>query len=413
MTAPRDRLAAALGPPGLAWLVERLRRRLELGEPLTGTVRLAEPTAEQREAVAALFGRRAGHGPLAVDLAKLERMLLDAGLCATLREAVEALLGPVPDERGRRREEAQEWARLFDDLGRRASGNQGLLDVLSDLRATGLLKRTAGHRASRGRELGNQLVALAGWLPARQLALAELSATVSGDAHALDPGEPLGALALRLLGALTGREVADAESRREAWAQAGVLCDELSAPVLVLNLAVPGESLLCRALALHAAAGEPYRVSIRQLVREPLPPGPPPGPETVFVCENPSVVIAAANALGPRSAPLLCTEGMPRTAARLLLQQLALRGASLRYHGDFDWPGITIANLVRERHGATPWRMSARDYQEAAEGGGELTGAPVAAAWDDRLEPAMRAWERAVHEERVLEPLLADLAAPR
>ena len=132
----------------------------------------------------------------------------------------------------------------------------------------------------------------------------------------------------------------------------------------------------------------------------------------VFVCENPSVVVAAANALGPRSAPLVCTEGMPRTAVRILLEQLTGLGASLRYHGDFDWPGIAIANLVKVRHGATPWRMAARDYQEAAEGGTDLSGNPVVALWDEELEPAMRAWGRAVHEEHVLDELLSDLADP-
>ena len=33
---------------------------------------------------------------------------------------------------------------------------------------------------------------------------------------------------------------------------------------------------------------------------------------TVFVCENPSVVAAAADRLGRRCRPLLCTEGSPR-----------------------------------------------------------------------------------------------------
>ncbi|MGC4120177.1 MAG: TIGR02679 family protein [Myxococcales bacterium] len=410
--ASREKLVAALGPPGLAWLLARLRRRLELGEPLTGIVRLDEASEEQREAVGALLGRRAGRGgAVSVDLAKLEQVLVEAGLCQDLQEAVESLVGPVENERGRRQQEAREWAKVFDDLARRASGSEPLRAVLEEVKQTGSLRRLARDRPERARELGNQLVNLAGWIPTQRMAIAELAATVAGDAHALDPSEPLGTLALKLVAKVAGCEVAGSEARRDAWAQVGVLCDELSGPVLVLNLAVPGDTCLCRALRLHAEAGEPYRISTRQLVREPLPLEEGAAGRRVFVCENPSVVIAAANELGPRSMPLVCTEGMPRTSARLLLEQLVAAGASLHYHGDFDWPGIVMANLIRQRHGASPWRMAARDYQEAAEGGTDLVGEPVAALWDDKLEPAMSAWGRAVHEERVLEGLLSDLGS--
>jgi uncharacterized protein (TIGR02679 family) len=129
----------------------------------------------------------------------------------------------------------------------------------------------------------------------------------------------------------------------------------------------------------------------------------------VYVCENPNVVAAAAHRLGARSTPLVCVEGQPKTAARLLLTGLAAAGVRLGYHGDFDWPGLRIANLIIRRHGAVPWRMSAADYARAA-GGSVLEGLPVDAAWDERLRPAMQAAGRAVHEEQVLADLLGDLA---
>ena len=63
-----------------------------------------------------------------------------------------------------------------------------------------------------------------------------------------------------------------------------------------------------------------------------------------------------------------------------------------------------------ERHGAVPWRFTSADYRRAT-GGKELTGQPVAATWDVGLEPAMSEARRAVHEEQVLDELLADLAS--
>jgi len=37
---------------------------------------------------------------------------------------------------------------------------------------------------------------------------------------------------------------------------------------------------------------------------------------------------------------------MLAAAQRTLLMQLRRAGATLRYHGDFDWPGIAIGNVV-------------------------------------------------------------------
>ena len=185
-----------------------------------------------------------------------------------------------------------------------------------------------------------------------------------------------------------------------------MLCDELSAPVLTLGLRGDGQGLTDRALRLHAEAGEPYRLTTRQLLREPPALA---SPATVYVCENPTVVAAAANRLGAATAPLVCLEGQPRTAARVLLGLLAAAGARLAYHGDFDWAGIQIGNLMVRRHGAAPWRFCSADYQ-AARGGRALEGSPVAAVWDGELQAAMVAGGRAVHEEEVLEVLLGDLA---
>ena len=86
--------------------------------------------------------------------------------------------------------------------------------------------------------------------------------------------------------------------RRVAWETLGVLCDELSAPVLVLNLRADSNSLTGRSLNLHADSAEPCRISVRQLRRHaPSFDVEAVGP-TVFVCENPTVLEVAANRLG-------------------------------------------------------------------------------------------------------------------
>jgi len=272
-----------------------------------------------------------------------------------------------------------------------------------------MLRRLSRNDLDVARTLLSRALELERRLPADGVPLTELAAAVTGDSHALDPGAPLGAIAVRVA-AVAGRVAAwdGAEAWRDAWASAGVLCDELSAPVLTVNLRADGHRLTDRALRLHAGAGEPYRLTIRQLLREPPTFGPATAGRTVYVCENPTVVAAATTRLGAAGAPLVCVEGQPRTAARLLLERLAAAGVHLAYHGDFDWAGIQIGNLVMRRHGATPWRFSSADYR-AARGGRALHGDPGPAAWDPELERAIIAIGRAVHEEEVLDLLLGDL----
>jgi uncharacterized protein (TIGR02679 family) len=192
------------------------------------------------------------------------------------------------------------------------------------------------------------------------------------------------------------------------WASVGVLDGELTNPVLALNLPGDPETATGRTLGIGAEAGQPLHLTARQLIRD--PPELPVRGRTVFVCENPSVVAAAANRLGAGTAPLVCANAHPGAAATLLLRQLAGAGARLCYHGDFDWPGITIANGIIARFAAAPWRLDAGCYRSAAaRGGPRLRGSPVTANWEPPLTKAMLALGVKVEEERVLDDLLVDL----
>lgn len=409
MIADASRLRQLLGSPELAWLVERARRRL-LNGSAGGSVTLHEPTAARREAVDRLLGRRPSRGTsLTVRLGELEVLLQHAQICDSLAEAIEALTGPMLNVRAQRKSVEQSWAELFATTSVGAGSRPAVNAWLKDLRMSGLLKRLSRNDPSLGRRLLQQALEIDRRLPVKGVPLAELAAAVAGDSHALDAGAPLGTIAVRLAAAVGGVATWDSsEARRDAWASVGVLCDELSAPVLTLNLCGDGTTVTDRVLRLHAEAGEPCRLTTRQLLRDPPDFGRSMGDRTIYVCENPTVVASAANRLGARSQAVVCLEGQPRTAAHLLLSRLATAGARLVYHGDFDWAGIHIGNLVVRRYRAAPWRFSSEDYR-AARGGRELHGVPGAATWDPSLEAAMIETGRAVHEEQVVDMLLADL----
>src|SRR5207237_8117527 len=83
-------------------------------------------------------------------------------------------------------------------------------------------------------------------------------------------------------------------------------------------------------------------------------------------------------------------EGQPKTAAHLLLTKLRDAKVRLVYHGDFDWPGIRIGNLMRRRYAVEPWRFSANDYL-AAPKHKLLRGRPSSADSDSALAGTMLA----------------------
>ena len=134
--------------------------------------------------------------------------------------------------------------------------------------------------------------------------------------------------------------------------------------------------------------------------------------------------LAAAGELGSRCPPLVCVGGQPSAAGWRLLDLLAAGNAGFRYHGDFDWGGIRIADAVRRRAAPSrshwePWRYDRDSYEAAATAmlaahdaaaPPRLTGEPLPTPWDPDLATAMARLDLRVEEELFLDTLLADLA---
>lgn len=188
-----------------------------------------------------------------------------------------------------------------------------------------------------------------------------LAARLFRDAHALDRSQALGRAVARFLSgsdchvgadgvALWQDPVEDAEAWRAAWARGGVVCDEVSTQVLVLNLPLVGAAA---AATLASLRGEPVWLTLRSL-RGGLRLAP--GVEDVFVCENPSIVEAAADRYGDGSRALVCTFGVPSQAALDLLRVICAQ-ATLHVHADEDAVGRRIVEGLLRLPGARRWRM--------------------------------------------------------
>lgn len=359
-------------------------------------------------------------GIATVSLPRLDALLRASGLSAGLAACLTAAGGPLDDEAARRRAGKATREAASDQLWAEAAAHPALarhpqLNAwLADERRTGRLPASPSARLQ---ILSDTLAVLAA-LPDPGTGLARLASRMLGHAHALDDG-PVQAAVLRALSWLddqTGLPEGSAR-RRMLWAGAGVALDTVSSTVLVLGLTLPGDGPVVATLAANAAAGLPARLTLGQvrhyLDAERITVASP--PSGVFVCENPTIAEAAADALGVRCAPLVCVEGRPSVAANLLLHELRNCGSRLRYHGDFDWPGLAIAAPIIAA-GAAPWRFGATDYRDGLTVNSRQKHLPtpvgkVRASWDHALAPTMLDHLIAVEEETVLDQLLADLAA--
>jgi uncharacterized protein (TIGR02679 family) len=401
---------ARFAGPEFSRLMSKARRSLErTGGDLTRPVAIPDPSDAERKAVSGLIGRyyRPGAKQIEVKLAELHTALLEktgSGLVDVLQE-----FGPEL----RNRPEAAE-----KDSGARAAllsaaqasplfdSSEWFVDWVETLRRDGTFTKLIKEPARFA-----QAIRVLERIDGNVIPLPRLAGQATEDSHALDHPKPLASLVLAALATRAGvRKPKGAEERRELWDRFNVIVDDLASRVLVLNLTAGGMGL-GEWLTGAASFGTPFYVTLHQLVTHPIQLD----HLVVHVCENPAVLRDAAEELGSRCPPLLCTEGQPSTAFHRLARKIIDSGGALRYHGDFDWPGMDMAAAMISRHGAMPWRLTAADYVEAVEreaGQMKLEGGQRPTPWDPGLGQTMALVGRPIFEETVADLLLSDLRIP-
>ncbi len=403
----RGNLREILSRADLRWVLDRLAQRIVAGRSVDTPLTLNNSSRQQRRAMDDLLGRKTSKGrTLSVDVARL---------CAVLdAESVEVIAreccAEAYAEAAARANRAGAWEAVFSKAKEEVQGSGPLFLWLEQVEREGLLKRLSGGEAAVAESLLERALAVLRLLPAERISLADLAASAVGDSHALDVGQPLATLCLRAIRVQHGIDgLASSAARRRAWAAAGVLLDDLSAPALVFNLSARPGSPLASLLDLHREASLPAWLSLRQVRSsapdfEPLPAA----LDTIYVCENPSVVSRAAAELGAASRPLICTNGRPAAAVMLLLGLLRRAGARLLVHADLDWSGLRIVDQLITEFQAEPWQMTAEAY-EAAPATVPLSGRVFDASWAGELARVMRERGQAVYEEQVCLELLESL----
>lgn len=392
-SATDERLVRLLGGSELSNLRARLRRRYELG-PADGnlsSIQVGKLNQAERAALASLVGRKGGVAlSITIDVAEVDHALSNAGIAPSLRTALELLDGPIAHRETELNKIRDSWASVLTGCT-----HTDLIAYLSSPVNFGVLKRLSGNQPDSASLVCRQTEVILRRLPAAGAPRAQIAAELLGDAHGLDSSRPVATLTLAVL---RNRSSTDTGNDRDTWAAVGILVNELARPAMFLNVPCSG---------LTISLGEPQYASLRLLARH--PPDWAVAGRPILVCENPNFVAILADRLGTACPPVVCVDGYLGAAQRTILKQLKVSGANLRYHGDYDWPGIAIANNVIAKYDAVPWHFSAADYAAAISPpqlAAPLSGRPVLASWDADLTAAMTEAGIKIEEEAIAERII-------
>ena len=393
-------LSERLARPELARLWDELVRRWASSDRAVATVTLRELTDAERRALADLLG--ADRLPPTTCSVSVRRVIANLGVeLDDLKTALRELRGPwgnrAAERAAKMRERQNLWAWIASES--RRLGAPGMLDRL---KARGIIGGDIAQLETRVTDV----FAVLERLPASGVPLASFACDVLADPHALDHGTWSSTVVLEAVAERKGALPPEtAEDARRLWESTGVLADSLSSSVLCLALAPSGDDPMAEFLRGCTASCEPAALTMAQLKRWPVRTQAP----IVYAFENPSMLAEAARS-GWREPPLVCTSGWPNVAVITLLRQLSASGARVRYHGDFDPKGLSIAQMLVDRMHVEPWRMTAMDYERALTRARVLIDGLVPnVGWDAALATAMRTEKRAVFEEDVRDVVLAEI----
>ena len=347
---------AYLSRPALRRLLFAARERFERNGGPYGRLVLTSLSPEEAHTLNGLLTPQQPYLPgseARIKLARLDARLRDSRFGVSLEQALVAVDGPLGNRRAEREAAAAAreaaWSRVLSHPQARRPELVGWLEHVRQRFGASSPARTA---------LALQALDVLTALPADGQPLAALAASYAGgDAHALDRNRPVGRLVVAALFALEGatpREPSSPDEWRALWARVGISCDELSCTALTLSLRPHrlARGYLAGRLRAAARVGRPIVVTLGELRAEP----PRLAGQVLFVCENPSIVAAAASALGSRCPPLLCTSGWPNTAVAAILDAAETAEMKILVHADGDQAGAAIAARVLKRAGARPWR---------------------------------------------------------
>ena len=341
--------------PGFKRLFVEMKRKYESLGRVGGAVSLQSFSKEERESIAAFFGKDVSR----VFLSDFEKQLGQTRFAGVgLVELLEHYFGvPLMSNKERRQAEAEERERFFARL---AEEHHWFAAVRGQR-----FVQTAYETDRNGLEEAARLVgaALCRLPLSSYMRLPLFAQQVASDPHAFDLSTLPGRLLLSALQATTPGQwdVTSVESVNELLQSVGLLREDILNFVTCANILAETEGgphpVFSAASETNTALNMPLRDVLSLVSVRPARGG------TVYIVENAGVF----STLLDTRAPLVSTNGQMNLATMKLLDLLAASGAKLYYSGDFDPEGLAMAERLLERYGqsVTLWRFSLDDYAAA------------------------------------------------
>lgn len=358
--------------PGFERIMHQLLIRYRRNGHAAGTIRLDDPSQQERDALCGLFGRAF------LDDVKFKVQDFNSALQSSrfegvdLKEVLEVYFHTsIHTSREIKDKKEQQFEQMLESAYKVARSDtcKNWLDAIKAKRKDRgyllLIKEMSRDIQSTTASMSKAI-----WATDElenhsrtMLRLAVFSAQATTDPHALDSDSLCGQLFLHLLSMKLNRSYpATAEERDEVYFENGILCDSISSTVTQVGLVLREQQDEHPAFKEFRKRNECCTLSLTNLnnifsVESPS--------GKAFLIENQMLFSQLCDQAKDFHSPLICTSGQLQVAVLRLLDMLVASGTTLYYAGDFDGGGISIAARLLSRYpnNLHLWHMSADDYE--------------------------------------------------
>lgn len=358
--------------PGFERIMHQLLIRYRRNGHAAGTIRLVDPSQQERDALCGLFGR-AFLDDVKFKVQDFQSALQSSRFAGVdLKEVLEVYFHTsIHTSREIKNKKEQQFEQMLESAYRVARSDT----CKSWLDAIKAKHKDRGYllvlkEMSKDLQAATTSICKAVWAMDEleyqtrpMLRLAVFSAQATTDPHALDSDTFCGQLFLHLLSMKLNRPYpAAAEARDEVYFENGILCDSISSTVTQVGLVLRERQDEHPAFREFRKRNECCTLSLTNLNNISSAESPS---RKAFLIENQMLFSQLCDQAKDFHSPLICTSGQLQVAVLRLLDMLVASGATLHYAGDFDGGGISIAVKLLSRYpnNLHLWHMSADDYE--------------------------------------------------
>lgn len=339
----------------------------------TGTIHLKDATAQEKEELRKLLGRRFDDGNIKFSFQDFEQAYMESNLYSVPFSQILELYFDEPLITNKERKEQKEKQKQsfflnlidkIDDLAIPESKEFFQQIIQGESIASNFVTKEYNKSSD---ALKSMMIsawkALAYLLENKTCRLAVLGTVISGYPHYFDRCFANGKALLYVLAYYYDMPFPkNAEETLKLYDIAGIVTDEISNFTTAFGIHLYDSVSQHPAFEIFNERKEPFLVSISHLNRIVKATA---DQSVVYAIENQMLFSHLCEVFHDRSIAMLCTSGQPKVASLLMLDLLCKSGCKIYYSGDLDPEGILIADRLMNRNHEhiIPWHYTVDDYQ--------------------------------------------------